>query len=145
MRENVGLFDSVKFCQYCGKPLPDTYKQDLCPICYENQLFQQVKEYIRENDVNEFDVASHFHIPLSRVKSWIREGRIEYKENTIQPALRNLHCQKCGAPISFGSLCSNCLKKQNRHGTSYVSPKKSGTSEHMRFLDSENTRTDEDE
>ena len=104
-----------------------------------------MKEYIRENDVNEFDVATHFHIPLSRVKSWIREGRIEYKENTIQPSLRNLHCQKCGAPINFGSLCSNCLKKQNRHGASYVSPKKSGTSEHMRFLDSENTRTDEQE
>lgn len=139
MASSDGLFGKVKTCEFCGRELPDNYKENLCPNCMEHQLFQRVKEYIRANDVNEFDVATHFHIPLSRVKQWIREGRIEYKENTIQPSIKNLHCQKCGAPISFGTYCTKCLKKLNTNEITYVMPKNNGKSEHMRYLDSDDS------
>ena len=53
-------------------------------------LFAEVKDYIRENDVKEIDVAEHFGIPVSKVRRWIKEGRIQYKEGeNITP----IHCQ----------------------------------------------------
>lgn len=139
MTRSTGLFGQVKTCEFCGRELPENYKENLCPNCIEHKLFQDVKEYIRANDVNEFDVATHFHIPLSRVKQWIREGRIEYKENSIQPVIKNLHCQKCGAPINFGVYCTKCLKKMNTKEITYAMPKSSNNAEHMRYLDSDDS------
>ena len=83
-------------------------------------LFQEVKEYIRANDVTEYDVASHFNLPLQQVKQWIREGRIEYKDSHLNTI--SMYCIKCGAPISFGQLCPKCLKQMNMAGHSCGSP-----------------------
>ena len=58
----------------------------------EMELFDAVRNYIRENDVNEFGVAAHFGIPVSRVKAWIREGRIEYKELDGSVFAEDKHC-----------------------------------------------------
>ena len=44
-----------------------------------------MKDYIRENNVNEFQVAEHFGIPLSIVKRWMRELRIEYVSPSYDP------------------------------------------------------------
>ena len=81
MEQPQDLFGNYKYCEECKRPLPLTYKENLCPSCIEQKLFREVKEYIRENDVNEYDVAQHFHIPHMQVKKWIREGRIEYKDD----------------------------------------------------------------
>lgn len=113
-----GLFGKVKQCTYCKCPLPSNYDGELCPRCADAQLFRDVKEYIRANDVNEYQVAEHFQIPLKQVKNWIREGRIEYRTDPQTAKYVVMHCQKCGAPISFGSLCQKCLKQENSgHGT----------------------------
>lgn len=110
---NSNLFNNYKQCEYCGTPLSPEYQDTICPSCKERTLFQRVKEFIRANDVNEYEVAYHFHIPLRQVKEWIKEGRIEYKEQTSKTLIESLHCQRCGAPITFGTLCSKCLKHQN--------------------------------
>ena len=81
----------------------------LCPTCQEAQLFRNVRDYIRANTVNEYEVAEHFHIPLRQIKEWIREGRIEYHEVNTASTISGMHCQRCGAPVSFGTLCPNCL------------------------------------
>ena len=39
-----------------------------------------VKEYIQTNNATAYDVATHFHLPLSRIKEWIDDGMIEYKD-----------------------------------------------------------------
>ena len=83
MEQPQDLFGNYKYCEECKRPLPLTYKENLCPSCIEQKLFREVKEYIRENDVNEYDVAQHFHIPHMQVKKWIREGRIEYKDDHL--------------------------------------------------------------
>lgn len=108
------LFEDYNTCELCGRALPTEYQKVLCPSCIEQQLFMDVKEYIRANDVNEYDVAKEFHIPLSRVKQWIREGRIEYKDKRLN-TLR-MHCLKCGAPITFGTLCPKCMRQQDTSG-----------------------------
>ena len=60
------LFDNIKECKSCKRPLPPDYDEDLCPRCKEIQLFHDVKDYIRANDVNEYEVAEHFQIPKNR-------------------------------------------------------------------------------
>ena len=75
------LFEhSESVCKECRRNLPPDYPGEVCPACKERILFSQVKDFIRENDVTEFDVSKHFDIPLFKVKGWIREGRIEYKD-----------------------------------------------------------------
>lgn len=109
------LFESYKYCEICHRNLPLNYKEATCPACSEYALFQLVKEYIRSEDVNEYQVADRFQIPLSVVRKWIREGRIQYKETTKGKV--RMHCQLCGAQITFGSICPKCLKEQNTSGT----------------------------
>ena len=86
--------------------------------------------------MNEYEVAEHFGIPIKQVKAWIREGRIEYRTSESGSSI-SMHCQRCGAPVSFGTLCPKCLKLLN--GSKGVSMQKlnSGDSK-MRYLDNEN-------
>mgnify|MGYP002536908986 FL=1 len=101
---------AYKYCKNCGRVLSPTYEAELCPTCEENQLFDKVRDYIRKNDVTEMQVAEHFGIPQKKVKAWIKEGRIEYKEDGDKRALVSIRCAKCGAKVTFGTLCSRCLK-----------------------------------
>ncbi len=112
------LFENFNTCELCGRALPVTYQKVLCESCIEQQLFADVKEYIRTNDVNEYDVAKEFNIPLSRVKHWIREGRIEYKDKRLNAI--KMHCMSCGTPITFGTLCAKCLRQKNTAGHTKV-------------------------
>ena len=59
------LFSEAPRCTQCGRILPDVYEEDdICPVCKEANLFAEVKDFIRENDVREMDVAEHFDIPV---------------------------------------------------------------------------------
>lgn len=133
--EQKGLFENYKYCQNCRRPLPVSYDGECCPHCKEQTLFQSVKDYIRSNEVNEYDVAEHFHLPLSKVKQWIREGRIEYKDDALNEHI-TFHCQKCGAQISFGTLCTKCLKTANMSGHTQTTASSDDT--RMRFLENAN-------
>lgn len=136
MHNYKALFNNYKQCAVCKRPLPKDYKEDLCPHCLESQLFNEVKDYIRSNDVNEYEVAEHFSIPLRQVKAWIRDGRIEYKQNETNK-IAGLHCQRCGAPVTFGTLCPKCLKLMNGH-KGYSGGYTAGTDgDRMHYLDKE--------
>ena len=52
----------IKSCKQCGRRLHPEYNKDICPACMEMNLFNEVKDYIRKNDVNESQVADHFGI-----------------------------------------------------------------------------------
>lgn len=126
---------NYKYCTYCGRPIPRNAEYFCCPQCQDLILFRQVREYIRENDVNEFQVADHFGIPLRMVKHWIREGRIEYKTDSDNRTIQALRCSRCGAPATFGSLCSSCLKLLNKNVHGYGARVVMDEEEKMRFLD----------
>ncbi len=113
MRRIAGQGDEkrVRECKQCGRTLNDLYKDDICPACMEMNLFSEVKEYIRSNDVRETDVAEHFNIPVSKVRGWIKEGRIQYKTKSGQ-TVSGMYCQVCGKAIEFGTLCPECRKMQ---------------------------------
>lgn len=129
--QQQNLFNNYKYCEKCNRPLPLSYESTLCPDCINHELFAQVKDYIRTNDVTEYDVAEHFHIPHHRVKQWIREGRIEYKDERLN-TIKTLYCKRCGAAISFGTLCSKCQKKDSFSGHSLSRSKEDDS--HMRFI-----------
>lgn len=125
--EHKKLFDEYKYCEICNVPMPLTYEDSVCPGCVEERLFREVKEYIRANDVTEYDVAYEFHIPVRKIKKWIQEGRIEYKEDITQKNIMgSTHCKICGKKISFGTVCPNCLK-QSAASSQTLSPSKPET------------------
>lgn len=133
--EDIGLFDNYKLCPLCGKRLPHSYKEEYCPLCIDANLLNQVKDFIRENDVNEYQVADHFDIPVRHVKEWIREGRIEYRQ-TAQETINKIYCHICGAAVTFGTVCAKCLKQQNKEAMrGFVANGPSNKSDRMHFLD----------
>ena len=127
---------NYKYCSYCNKPIPRTAEYSCCPQCQEIVLFHSVREYIRDNDVNEFQVAEHFDIPLRMVKGWIREGRIEYKTaGDGKSVITSIRCSRCGAPATFGTVCNKCLKLLNKNVHGYGA-QIAHEDDRMRFLDS---------
>lgn len=127
---DMGLFGNMKHCNHCQKPLSLEYEGELCPICEENELFSRVKEFIRSRDVTEYDVVEEFDIPLRKVKNWIKEGRIEYKE--LKEVVTSWKCIACGEPIQFGSYCQKCYKLKTTPKATYNVKK---GEDRMRFLE----------
>lgn len=123
-----------KTCAQCGRYLDERYPDEICPTCAEMNLFAEVKEYIRENDVRETDVAEKFDIPVSKVRGWIREGRIQYK-GTGANTISSVHCQICNKPIDFGTLCPECHRVQ---GLQVVAQRYQEEKSVMRFLGKDN-------
>ena len=133
MSEQRYLFHEPHTCKRCAKELPETYEEDFCPQCKEALLFDEVREFIRENDVNEYQVAEKFQIPVGQVKLWIKEGRIEYKE-IGDNVMGGRYCEKCGAKIQFGTICTKCLRAESIGG--YGMRGKVYSNGEMRFVDS---------
>lgn len=138
MATEKGLFEKYNQCEFCNRPLPAHYEQKLCPKCLDTKLFRDVKEFIRSNNVNEYEVAEHFSIPLKQVKGWIREGRIEYQDADSAKNITSVTCQRCGAPVSFGTLCPKCLKLLNGKGSAVNT--ESVSDSRMHYLDQGNSQ-----
>ncbi len=87
----LSLKDAVKsggrrYCANCGRPLPASRMKSLCEQCEAEAIYKDVKDYVRENDVNEYQVADHFDISVDMVRKWIREGYMSYKgEEKVSP------------------------------------------------------------
>ena len=122
------------YCTFCGKPIPRSADFVCCPDCQELILFSAVRDYIRANDVNEFQVAEHFDIPLRMVKHWIKEGRIEYKTAGDGRYINSIRCSRCGAPATFGTVCAACLKLLNNTVRGY-GKQVASEDDKMRYLD----------
>ena len=100
MLTEKNISDKYKYCEFCGRTLPKHYEGTLCPTCQEAQLFRNVRDYIRANTVNEYEVAEHFHIPLRQIKEWIREGRIEYhRADPLPLPFHRIHACTISIPL----------------------------------------------
>ena len=126
-------YSNYKSCSMCGRLMPVDYEKDFCPACEDDVLFKEVREYIRSHDVTEFELAEIFNISQSKVRKWIKEGRIEYV--TTENKMVNTRCQRCGVPITFGTLCSDCMRVMNgSKEVSFISAGKKQDRNKMRFL-----------
>ncbi len=122
-----------RYCHWCNRPLAEDSESDLCPACEESAQFREVREYVRKHTVNEFQLAEAFGIPLRKVKQWIREGRLEYRE--LEQKLTTLHCQNCGKEITFGNYCSECVRASYGVQGGFEALKLNDADEQMRFYD----------
>ncbi|MCR4955268.1 MAG: hypothetical protein K6A30_01100 [Lachnospiraceae bacterium] len=133
-KKNQGFFENYRYCKDCMKLLPSEYEFDLCPTCIEQRLFREVRDYIRANDVTEYDVADKFQIPVRRVKAWIREGRIEYQK-TEDKKIVGSRCARCGEPIMIGDFCPRCIKYMQAPKARLKGEFENIDASRMRFLD----------
>ncbi|MEY8332332.1 FeoC-like transcriptional regulator [Lachnospiraceae bacterium 47-T17] len=131
-------FANYKSCIVCSRPLPADYEKEYCPNCEEEALFKEIREYIRAHKVTEFELAEVFGISQSRVRKWIKEGRIEYA--TEENKVTSTECARCGAQITFGTLCTECMRALNgSKDVSYFAIKGNKNDEHrMRYLTDDN-------
>ena len=83
----------------------------------------------------ESQVADHFGISNAKVRAWIREGRIQYK-NTDGKTVSQVYCQICGKPLDFGYLCSECRDLQ---GLEVVAKRYGEEAGQMRFINKDRT------
>ena len=119
--------------------MPIDYEKDFCPACEDDVLFKEVREYIRSHDVTEFELAEIFNISQNKVRKWIKEGRIEYV--TSENKMMNTRCQRCGAPVAFGTLCTECMRLMNGNKeVSYISSGAKKDRNRMRFLSEEDLK-----
>lgn len=134
MESNRGFFDRYTYCKDCRRLLPEDYEYVLCPMCIEQRLFREVRDYIRKNDVTEYDVAEEFQLPVRRVKAWIREGRIQYKQDVNKDVIGS-KCARCGELIVYGTFCPACTRAlQQPKGTLRLGFEDIDASK-MRFID----------
>ena len=133
------VYTNYKSCSMCSRQLPIDYEKDFCPSCEDDVLFKEVREYIRSHEVTEFELAEIFHISQSKVRKWIKEGRIEYV--TGENKMMNTRCQRCGVPVSFGTLCPDCMRVMNgSKEVSYISFGAKKDNNRMRFLSDDDSK-----
>ena len=127
-----------RICINCGRRLLRDIEGNLCPRWAEQELFCEVRDYIRANDVKDYEVAEHFNLPLSKVKEWIKQGRIQYKDDpSMKQIIMGNYCQVCGKPTSFGTICSQCMRDKRRSeqiGVAIGNPKANGDNK-MHFME----------
>ena len=130
--------ENIRICTNCGRRLLRDSKNNLCPMCEEQRLFSDVRDYIRANDVKDYDVAEKFGIPVAKVKQWIKQGRIQYKnDSTMKNVIMGNYCQVCGTPTSFGTICPKCMKEEKKKNIQGVAIGKtnSDANTRMRFME----------
>ena len=69
-----------KVCSKCGKALPSSWIGDMCQECHDDSIYKEVRKYVEENDVGEYEVAEKFDIPVSTVRRWVKLGYMDYKK-----------------------------------------------------------------
>lgn len=97
----------VRTCKRCKKIFQHVAGPSICPRCKEKEeeMFQTVKTYLRENPGATISVISEeTQVPVQLIDSFLRQGRLEV---TPDSAIA-LSCEGCGTRIYTGRFCSKC-------------------------------------
>lgn len=120
----------LRNCPACGKVFVKISK-NLCPDCIEKEEkeYEVVRKYLKDNPGASVEEISEITgIDEKKILRWMREGRIdvEYSEGET-----GLACKRCGASISLGNLCANCinlLSGQMKSAASSIPPAETAAS-----------------
>ena len=96
-----------KKCTSCGR-IFDGFGLE-CPECVQEneRQFNLVKDYIWENPrASMTELSEETGVPAKLITRFLREGRLE-----LDNADGLIVCERCGAPITSGTLCRNCKDK----------------------------------
>lgn len=112
---------NVKVCTFCGRLFQST-GPNICPECSVklDEDFVRVREYLYDNpgNVDVLDIVNNTGVSEKAVLRLIKDGRLARKDSEGNSLLR---CAICGAPISSGRLCRQCMDEwkagMGEHGT----------------------------
>ena len=138
----------IESCKRCGRLFQYITGKPICQECKkkEEELFQKVKEYLREHPgavIKEVSEETGTSIPM--IEGFLKLGRLEVsKDSPI-----SLLCEKCGKKIKTGRYCHDCTHEIATQIQGEARKLKKGKAERldvlrekerMRFLDSERIR-----
>jgi len=100
----------VSNCRSCGRLFNVITNSKICPSCKQKQedKFQKVKEYLRENPNASINVISlECDVSVKQIKEWVREERLIFAEGSAD----GVECTQCGKLIRTGKYCDECKSK----------------------------------
>lgn len=111
-------------CKNCGRLFNRLSRERLCPACrqLEEDKFQEVKSYLRENPNASVDEVSRENdVSVKQIKQWVREERLAFTDGSIE----GLACESCGKMILTGRFCDDCKANMVNHlNDAFKDPKK---------------------
>ena len=100
-----------KKCKTCGRIFQSISGFE-CPDCIDERekKFALVKEYLYQEPGASLDmIVENTGVDSKLVIRFLKEGRLE-----MQNSGGLLKCEKCGAPVSSGTMCNACKDKLSR-------------------------------
>lgn len=110
----------VDNCRNCGK-LFSSLSSRLCPECSDlmDEYLGRAKEVLyRQPNIGVMSLAEAADIPFEAVKTFIREGRLQFK----QTGPVRIECEMCGKPIMSGTKCESCQERLTGYMRNMKSP-----------------------
>lgn len=110
LNKGVYTMEELKPCKICGKLFQSNIYINACPDCItqDEADFESIREYLYQHPrASIYEVATNLDITISKIKHFLKEGRIEIVEKTNQ----FLVCESCGQSIRSGRLCEECAKQ----------------------------------
>ena len=98
----------VRNCKTCGKIYSYSGGIQSCPSCKEKDeiIFKKVKDYLYDYPgASLSQVSTVLDISVERLKTYLKEGRLEIVGNLGNMIL---DCENCGKAIKFGRYCDEC-------------------------------------
>lgn len=111
---------NYKKCKVCGKIFASTGGTE-CPQCImeTEKKFGLIKEYLYNNpNATVMQISEATEVEEKMILHFLKEGRLEMKS-----ADGSLRCEKCGAAITSGRMCANCMSSLS-NALSSVLPQK---------------------
>ncbi|HOM01328.1 MAG TPA: MerR family transcriptional regulator [Acetivibrio sp.] len=101
----------VRNCKRCGRIFNYIGGRPICHDCkkQDEEEFKKVKEYLYEHPkASILEVSNVLEISVQKIKSYLREGRLEIVGNDGNLILE---CEKCGRSITTGRFCNECSRE----------------------------------
>lgn len=104
------MASEFKKCKTCGRIFQGYGKQ--CPDCVEEEdrQYNLVRDYVWAHPgASMYEIVEETEVDPKLILRFLKEGRVE-----LENADGLLTCEKCGTPISSGTLCDACKSKLSK-------------------------------
>lgn len=109
----------LRNCSRCGQ-LMDDRLGPVCPECrrQDAEAFDRVRAYLQSHpQANLAEVSQGAGVDVDQIRRFLREGRLELVGDPDA-----LHCERCGASITTGRLCSDCVRELEQEAAAAPPP-----------------------
>lgn len=78
---NTGLGVKECLCRRCNTKYIVRNEKGLCPQCVDDDMFMLVKKTLEDNHLlTAVELSKGLDVPISKIKTWIEEGRLDYRK-----------------------------------------------------------------